>query len=662
MKKKLFGALSAGISAFALSSHAAPIETFADNEIVITGETDAVAETRPTTTESKSGAEIETTTNVLNAEDALRYFPNITVRKRHVGDTQAPITTRTSGVGASARSLIYADGVLVSALLGNNNSYGSPKWGIVQPASIAKIDVLYGPFSAAYAGNSIGAVVEIETRMPEKLEGQVDVAGSRQAFDQYETKSGFDAARISASIGDRFGPLSVRFGAQRTESDSQPLAYITVPRPASPSATGTVLTGAFADVNRAGAPIVVLGAGAFEHQVQDNQTLKLKWDFTPSTNVALTIVRFGNDTDASVQSYLRDSGGATIYSGGPFNVGGYSYSSIAASAFSNNVYRLDETQWMKSLAFTHSGGPLSWRVIASAYDYDQSEQRQPSTALPTASSGGAGSITRFDGTGWRTLDLKAIYRLDDIAHEISFGAHGDRYDLANNRFSTANWISGPVGALASAARGKTQTGALWAQDFWTINPALRLTTGLRWERWKAFDGLNYSLSPTLNVRQPEVDARKLSPKAALAWDFAPDWTARVSLGEAYRFPTVGELYQAITTGSTLTIPNPNLKPEQALSTEWALERRFAKGFARVGGIHLVAGAIAELRRAVGSFAKRTVKAARVFDGVGKNRAVGKAFAVERGSEGGNAPVHHVARCEHVGAGLCVDDAHFREHF
>src|SRR5262249_915749 len=154
--------------------------------------------------------------------------------------------------GASARSLIYADGVLVSALIGNNNSYGSPKWGIVQPDAIAKIDVLYGPFSAAHAGNSIGAVVEIETRMPDKLEGHIDLAGSRQFFSQYATTEEFDAGQISASIGDRYGPLSVRFGAQRTQSDSQPLAYVTATRPASPSSTGAVLTGAFSDLNRAG--------------------------------------------------------------------------------------------------------------------------------------------------------------------------------------------------------------------------------------------------------------------------------------------------------------------------------------------------------------------------------------------------------------------------
>ncbi|MEJ0023860.1 MAG: TonB-dependent receptor plug domain-containing protein [Alphaproteobacteria bacterium] len=167
------------------------------------------------------------------------------VRKRHIGDTQAPIATRTSGVGASARSLIYADGVLVSALIGNNNSNASPKWGMIAPEEIAGIDVLYGPFSAAYAGNSIGAVVNIATRMPQHFEASLSAAGSVQHFHQYATRGDYGAGQFSGVIGDRIGKFSYWFSAQQTQSDSQPLAYATAARAAAPSAAGVPLTGAF---------------------------------------------------------------------------------------------------------------------------------------------------------------------------------------------------------------------------------------------------------------------------------------------------------------------------------------------------------------------------------------------------------------------------------
>ena len=103
--------------------------------IVVVGTRDA-GETVPNSRASVTAARLRETVSARNSEDALRYLPSLLVRKRHVGDTQAPLATRTSGVGASARSLIYADGVLLSALIGNNNNFASPRWGMVSPEEI----------------------------------------------------------------------------------------------------------------------------------------------------------------------------------------------------------------------------------------------------------------------------------------------------------------------------------------------------------------------------------------------------------------------------------------------------------------------------------------------------------------------------------------------
>ena len=83
------------------------------------------------------------------------------------------LATRTWGVSSSARSLVYADDILLSALIHNNNSIGAPRWALVSPEEIERIDFLYGPFSAAYPGNSMGGVLQITTRMPEKAEATV---------------------------------------------------------------------------------------------------------------------------------------------------------------------------------------------------------------------------------------------------------------------------------------------------------------------------------------------------------------------------------------------------------------------------------------------------------------------------------------------------------
>ncbi|MEJ0004015.1 MAG: Plug domain-containing protein [Pararobbsia sp.] len=94
------------------------------------------------------------------------------------------LATRTTGINASARTLVYADDVLLSALINNNNGNASPLWFMVAPQEIDRIDVLYGPFSAMFPGNSYGAVAQITTRMPKHFEASLDVSGSTQHFSQ----------------------------------------------------------------------------------------------------------------------------------------------------------------------------------------------------------------------------------------------------------------------------------------------------------------------------------------------------------------------------------------------------------------------------------------------------------------------------------------------
>jgi iron complex outermembrane receptor protein len=549
--------------------------------IVIVGER-AANETTPNTKESIDAARLRESVNVRNTEDALRYFPSLFVRKRHIGDTQAPLATRTSGVGASARSLIYADGVLLSALIGNNNSFASPRWGMVSPEEIEKVEVLYGPFSAEYPGNSIGAVVNITTRMPDKLEASATAAGNLQHFRQYGTSGDYPAYQLAGTIGDRMGPLSWFVSANHVESKSQPLAYVTVARPSATSTNGTPVSGAFPDLNRLGQPIYVIGAGGFERQIQDNLKLKLAFDLTCSLRLTWRTGLFLNDTDSHADSYLRGGSGVPVYSG-TVNIDGRAVT-IPASAFSNQVYRLNERHWMHSASLEQSGNKLSWSLIGSLYDYSKDDQRIPSTALPTAQSAGAGSIVRMNGTGWRTLDFKAA---TDVLpeQELSAGAHYDGFTLKNRRFATVDWINGGPGALTQEARGHTRTLAVWTQDQVAIAPTVQFTLGARYEWWKAYGGRNFSASPALDVSQPSRTAQGLSPKASIRWQPAHEWTLTLSGGRALRFPTVSELYQAISTGPTITVPNPALNPEKALSAELALERRVAGGSIRLSLFH-----------------------------------------------------------------------------
>lgn len=523
---------------------------------------------------------IAETINALTTEQALKYLPSLVIRQRHIGDTQAPLATRTSGLGSSARSLIYADGALLSALIGNNNTIASPRWSLVSPQEIARIDVLYGPFSAAYPGNAIGAVVNITTRLPDRLEGTITAGTNVQQFDQYATQATLPAYQTGGTIGDRFGPLALFAGIDHVASDAQPLLYVTAVQPMAGSSAGTPVTGSFADTNRLNVPIRVLGASGIEHQVQDHIKLKAALDVTHAIRLTYVGGLFLNDTQAHADSYLTNVATGLPAFAGSFNINGKAYT-VAPSAFSGGVYDYRERHWSHALSATGAGARFDWQVIGTLYDFAHDVQRIPTTALPAAQAGGAGTITRLDGTGWSTLDAKGAWRSDDAStNTLSFGAHYDRFTLASNRYATTDWLHGTEGALNLASRGRTRTVALWAQDAWRLLSSLTLTVGGRYEWWRAYDGVNVSTVPAISVVQPKLTKNAFSPKASLAWVFAPQWTVRGSFGEAYRFPTLGELYQIVTT-PVPAVPDPDLRPERALSEELALERHDDRGTARL---------------------------------------------------------------------------------
>ena len=184
----------------------------------------------PTTIESATREQIERTVNATDSEDALKYFPSLLVRKRYIGDyNHAILSSRASGTGNSARSAVYADGILLSNYLGNGVGGLSfpPRWGLVTPEEIERVDVMYGPFSAAYPGNSVGAVVDYVTRMPTRLEAHAKVGYVVQPFELYGTHDTYRAWQASASIGSRAGDWSWWINVNRTDSDGQPLTFAT---------------------------------------------------------------------------------------------------------------------------------------------------------------------------------------------------------------------------------------------------------------------------------------------------------------------------------------------------------------------------------------------------------------------------------------------------
>jgi iron complex outermembrane receptor protein len=96
-----------------------------------------------------------------------------------------------------------------------------------------------------------------------------------------------------------------------------------------------------------------------------------------------------------------------------------------------------------------------------------------------------------------------------------------------------------------------------------------------------YNSAGTTLTSSSAIAQPELHSSNFSPKASLSYDPNKDWNVTANFGEAYRYPTVTELYQNVTTGSVITLPNPNLTPEQDLNGEINLERHWIDGRVRL---------------------------------------------------------------------------------
>ncbi len=232
-----------------------------------------------------------------------------------------------------------------------------------------------------------------------------------------------------------------------------------------------------------------------------------------------------------------------------------------------------------------SKGVFDYDLVATQYNFlrDYTNSYVDYGLTPVVSTAGVttyrinpqGSNVNQGGNFWRTFDARGIYRPDFNLfgqHIISFGAHGDLYSLnsvqTNTNVATDNYYN----SIAAISYGKTETKGVYVQDEWKFLPQWRLTGGARGDFFSAFNGLNNAMTVANPVTgatnkapsvssYPEGYKGAFEPKGALEYAVTQDFIMRGSIARNYRFPTVTELFQAISTPTSITINNPNLQPE-----------------------------------------------------------------------------------------------------
>jgi iron complex outermembrane receptor protein len=292
-------------------------------------------------------------------------------------------------------------------------------------------------------------------------------------------------------------------------------------------------------------------------------------------------------SDTDVQSYIKATNGDTVYNN-KVSFNGKSYSVTGLSPGRAEAFHIMQALDIKS----DSKGFFDWELTLSDFNY-QKDNNASSTASSSSTTdlnagnpylSRSGTVTDMQGTGWLAFEARGT--LHPANHTVDIGYHFDHYELRSNVYNTTDWSVGVKGTLKSAAQGDTRTQAVYVQDKWQLDEKWALTAGGRAEHWEASNGQNRPTAST-TVSYADRSDNKFSPKLSLSFEPQPSWGFRASYGQAYRFPTVSEMFQLLTDASSsdYVVSNPDLKPEQVRAGEFTAERRFDNGLLRVSLFH-----------------------------------------------------------------------------
>lgn len=529
----------------------------------------------PNSTASKTARELEEQ-NVFNPEDAAALLPSTTIRKRYLGDRNANVGGRSYGTLQPGRALVYLDGYLISNFLGR---FDAPRWNMINVEAIERVDALYGPFSAIYPGNSLGTTMVVTERKPKGFEASAGIKYNRQAFDEYGTNESFASKQLSARFASRLDSgLWYALGVQHQDSQGHPMGYANAVRGVTAGGfkpvAGTRVSGIPYDRDPQGRDRAVFGATSMDHSVQDTLNLRLGYDISATQEIEGRVSVWRSDSTVRTATYLRDATGKPVWSG-VVNDGTNSFTlpgNTFAPSQRDELHRQLGATWR-----TRNATGWNSSVMLTQYKMLKDADRLASTPPPLAELGGAGTVTRRDGTGWNTLELQSTYTptagdWGGGRHALVFGLHRNQYQLDNIVNNASDWRTTET-TLNQSYYGTTTITALYGQDAWKITPDLVLTSGIRFESFEAKDGSQYFEGPPVaQVRFPRRTLHATSPKLSLAWSAADELLLRASYGRGVRFPNVDELFNGTRTGSSITTSDPNLRPEVANALELAVEK------------------------------------------------------------------------------------------
>lgn len=551
------------------------------DEMVVTGEVQRDSHfTSPSTRIKRSHIERQ---NAQTTEEAVKYQPSLQIRQRYIGDPNGVLGIRGADMFSTARNMVFADGLpLHNQLQASFN--GAPRWSMVGPNEIDAVDIVYGPFSAEYSGNSIGGVVNLKTRMPMKEEYYMEGSYFVQPWKFIGGDSGtFDGNRQFFSYGNRFKDLSVYLGYNRLEAESQPMSYfIDNTGLKTPTGKETPVNGAVPVLDTRGTPSYIYGDTGSEQVRTDLVKLKLAYDITPDLMAIFTgAYEARTRKTENPRNYLTTTSGAGYYGDNSNSTRDAVYDGKAFNVVNGGFGPNKDHRQTLQLGFQVKGAITdTWNIdtTVSYMDVFTDDRSSAFFSLDDPLNNKSGQVQVFDSFNWKNYDLKLstteLFGLKQV--EFLGGYHYDNYDLGFKQYALTDYTTQTRGAESTARRnqGETTTNALFSQIVYHFVPQWDLTVGARYEWWQGENGVAGINSI------PNRSDEAISPKASLGFEPGP-FKFRYSFGRAYRFPVIAELYQNLNSPTSITTANAALNPEDGWHHNFMMEYGLDNGYVRV---------------------------------------------------------------------------------
>ncbi len=518
--------------------------------------------------------------NMPTVEDVFNYQPSVTIRRRYIGDSNGTLGMRGANMFQTARSMVYTDGVPLHNPV-QTRWNGAPRWSLVAPDEVESAEVIYGPFSAEYGGNSMGGVVKLNTKLPTERELRIDGNFFSQSFDLAGTDDTFNGTRLFVSYGDRVGKFAYQVFYNRLQNLSQPQS-LHLDADALTDASGEpAVSGAIRSVNEFNAPAIVYGDTGAERVESHLIKFKGGYDLSPDWTTRLSLAYETRDDARDRRSnYLLGIDGRPIWGDGSNST---TDAQIDGTGFNvrNDLFGLSNRIRESVFVGWELGGRLQgdWRLdtTLSRFNVLQDETIDSSFNPLDPLDDGTGAVTAFDGTGWTTMDIKLTNPVFLGNYDLSLitGYQLASQGIGLDQFSSPDYRSGLRGNLTNRGGGNTRSQSVFAQLGWRFLPDFELTAGLRQDFWGARDG--FALRGGSSVAIADRDISRFSPKFSIGWEPASRTRLQYSVAKAYRFPLPEELFdnQIRTFGTVLG--DSSLQPEDGVHHNLSVQVGVADG-------------------------------------------------------------------------------------